>query len=69
MHPSRNLKLVDVASTKITDAGLGYLAALPNLEQLDVSSTAVSKDAVDRFKSAHPKCTVEAYAIGRTHAN
>ena len=60
------LRLVDVASTQITDAGLGHLMELPNLEQLDVSSTTVSKETVVQFKLAHPKCTVDAYAIGRS---
>ncbi|HRX82682.1 MAG TPA: hypothetical protein P5307_26630, partial [Pirellulaceae bacterium] len=61
--------LVDVASTQITDVGLGHLIELPKLEQLDVSATAVSSEAVEQFKLAHPKCSVEAHAIGRSKLN
>ncbi len=39
---ARNIDLLNLAGTKVTDAGLGVVAKMPNLERLRLERTAVS---------------------------
>jgi hypothetical protein len=49
---------LDLANTRISDAGLPSLYGLQKLERLDLSDTAVTQAGVDAFKQAVPDCQV-----------
>lgn len=53
-----HLLCLDLAGTRVTDAGLGYLAGLPRVRHLDVSRTAVTPGAVVRLREALPSVQV-----------
>jgi len=44
-----NLRWLDVAGTRVTDAGLAYLAAMPNLQRLHLERTGVSDAGLVRL--------------------
>jgi YHS domain-containing protein len=46
-----NLRWLDLAGTKVTDAGLAHLAAMPNLVRLHLQRTAVSDDGLAQLAS------------------
>ena len=54
-----HLRCVELPNkSRITDAGLAHLAALDELEELDLNGTGVSADGVVRFGTAGPGCGV-----------
>ena len=60
------LEILNLGSTKITDAGLAQLGALKNLETLViVSSNKVTDEGVAKFKEMVPECEVHGPKIGR----
>ena len=57
---AKNTKLVDLylKGTAISDRTLLILDKLPELRELDVTQTKVTKKAVDEFRKRHPDCLV-----------
>ena len=53
-----HLVSLDLAGTRVTDAGLGHLAGLPRLRNLDVSRTTVTPGAVARLRESLPNLRV-----------
>jgi|GEM_PF-2408056 len=49
---------IDLAGTKVTDAGLKELAFLTNLELLDLSNTQVTDAGIEELQKAMPKCNI-----------
>ncbi|MEY2407604.1 MAG: eukaryotic-like serine/threonine-protein kinase [Verrucomicrobiota bacterium] len=54
-----NLTELNLTNTKLTDAGLARLAALPWLRALRVAGTRTTSDGLAAFKKAHPQCKIE----------
>ncbi len=54
----KNLKVLDLSLTALTNDGLKELEALTELTLLDVRKTNVTQKGVDSFKAAVPKCKV-----------
>ena len=48
------LRSLNLANTKVTDAGLVHIKRLPRLTELDLSGTAVSDAAIKDLKRAMP---------------
>ena len=53
------LRTLNLSRTRITDAALKSLGALPGLKELNLSFTQVSEDAVASFREAVPGCEVK----------
>jgi Leucine-rich repeat (LRR) protein len=54
----RNLEVLDLSDTKIADATLGALDALPALRHIYLAGTAVTADGVKAFQRTHRQCEV-----------
>ena len=54
-----NLTELRLAGTKLTDAGLARLAALPQLQAVRVSRTSVTPEGLGAFPRARPECKIE----------
>ena len=60
------LEILDLGSTKITDAGLAQLGGLKNLEMLViVSANKITDEGVAKFREMVPGCEVHGPKIGR----
>jgi hypothetical protein len=55
----KNLRNLDLTSTKVTDEGLKELGGREVLEEVKVSSTSVTAAGKAGLKKALPKCVVE----------
>lgn len=53
------LQFLGLDGTAVTDAGLQHLELLPKLRHLDLQSTAVTLEAINDFRSRHPKCFIK----------
>ena len=53
-----NLEVLDLESTKVTDAGLEHLKGLSKLEELYLDGTKVTDAGVQRLKEALPDCRI-----------
>ena len=51
---------VSIAGAKLGDGALEHLAALPNLQHLDIQTTKFSADALHKFRTRRPSCRVTA---------
>lgn len=51
----KNVTELDLANTAVDNVGLVHLVEMPNLRVLDLSGTGVTRQAIARFRSEHPK--------------
>ena len=54
----RNLKVLDLSETRITDATLSALASARGLRQIYLSGTTATPEGVQAFQRTHPECQV-----------
>lgn len=54
----RNLKIVDLGGTRVTDAGLEHLAGLKGLWKLRVTGTRVTDAGIKRLQQDLPNCEI-----------
>ena len=52
------LKILNLGSTKVSDAGLVHLRELTQLEELSLWSTKVTMEAKNRLRKAFPNCVI-----------
>jgi hypothetical protein len=52
------LETLDLAKSGLTDAGLAELGGLPALRNLYLGESKVTREAVARFRKAHPEVEV-----------
>jgi len=60
LEDSPSLRWLSLYRTPVTDTGLSFLESLPNLTHLELRTTAVSSQAAEAFRLAHPDCEVMA---------
>lgn len=53
------LRVVRVSDTELSDAGLAHLKECPALDYLFIRNTKVTRDGVEDFARAKPKCKIE----------
>lgn len=53
-----DIRLLRLSNTRVTNAGLEHLAGLTDLEQLDLTGTAVTEAGRKRIQERFPKCRV-----------
>jgi hypothetical protein len=54
----KQLKWLDLSDTKVTDAGLGELAALKQLQWLELSETITTDTGLKELQKALPRCRI-----------
>jgi Leucine-rich repeat (LRR) protein len=55
----KNLQVLNLNATQITDAGLPHIARLTNLQQLDLGNCLkVSMDGIQTLQAELPACTI-----------
>jgi hypothetical protein len=54
----RYLQSLDLSLTRVTDAGLGNLVQLRNLEVLNLLDTQISPEGLDRLKKELPRAKI-----------
>lgn len=59
LSENTNLNELNLAYCPITDQGLDYLQAIKGLRFLNVMHTSVSREAIQRFRSAVPGCEIQ----------
>ena len=58
MTKLQELRMLDLGSTQITDAGLKEVAKLQKLEGLNLQNTQITDAGVAELKKALPKCGI-----------
>ncbi len=54
----KNLKLLDLSKSKVTDGNLLHVLALPGLEDLYINETGISKEVVEALRQNRPNLNV-----------
>jgi hypothetical protein len=54
----RNLQVLELGHTPVTDSGLEYLKELSKLQTLDLWATAVTDQGMEKLRHALPACNI-----------
>jgi len=61
----RQLKELDIRDTEVTDAGLGCLNGLSQLQELNLYGSKMTYKGVKKLKQALPKCEIDTEEVLR----